>query len=377
MSKHGTILGHLVGWGLSRRYEDAATEGLAYLLWTFAPLREHFVGLLRAAQPELPTDLNFGTQGATDEGRPDMVGRSGHDVRVFVENKFWAALTENQPNSYIQQLQQEGQAALLLLVVPRARVPWIWRELLARLKAGELAWADATEPRSAGIHEGPLVLGNVRMALTTWDTVLLTLRGAAAADPRALADLEQLAGVCSAADEDATRPLIREELSDPRVPTRLLQYGTIVQEAIARGCKDILKVDGLRPAHSWATTGRYFQFAGENGPGAWLGVELGLWRKYEVGPLWLTFGPGSWGQADRARNVITGWAQQIGRVVHQHSDGGFSVHIELLVGREQDAVVDAVVMQLREFHGMLVVTPTDSAEGGSEARPGSTPISTS
>lgn len=361
MSKHGTILGHLVGWGLSRRYEDAATEGLAYLLRTFAPLRKHFIALLRATQPELPTELHFGTQHATDEGRPDMVGRSGHDVRVFIENKFWAALTENQPLSYIQQLQQQSQPALLLLIVPRARVPWIWRELLARLKAAEADSSDVSEPRSAGIHEGPLVLGNVRMALTTWDTVLSTLRGAVADDPRALADLDQLAGVCSAADEDTTRPLIREELSDPRVPTRILQYGTIVQEAVARGCKDILKVDGLRPAHSWATIGRYFQFVGENGPGGWLGVDLGLWRKYEVGPLWLTFGPGKWGQAGRVREQLTGWAQQTGRLVHDHADGAFSVHIELLTGREQDAVVDAVVTQLRGIHGMLAGSPTAPA----------------
>lgn len=112
-------------------------------------------------------------------------------MRVFIENKFWAALTENQPLPYLpylQQLQQQSQPALLLLVVPRTRVPWIWREFLARLATGgsrrtvvarlaasssalvppmitslgsfaEVAWSDVSEPRSAGIHEGPLVAG--------------------------------------------------------------------------------------------------------------------------------------------------------------------------------------------------------------------------
>lgn len=354
MSKHGTILGHLVGWGLSRRYEDTATEGLAYLLRTFDPLRKHFIALLRAAQPELPTDLHFSTQRAMDEGRPDMVGRSGDGVRVFIENKFWAALTEKQPLSYIQQLQQQGHPALFLLVVPRARVPWIWRELLARLKAAEVAWSDVSEPRGASVHEGPLVLGNVRMALTTWDTALSTLRGAVADDPRALADLDQLAGICSAADEDTTRPLIREELSDPQVPTRILQYGTIVQDAIARGCKDILTVDKLRPAHSWTAIGRYLQFVGENGPGGWLGVDLGLWRKFEAGPLWLTFGPGKWGQAGRVRGQLAGWVRQTGRLSHDHADSAFSVHIELPTGQEHNAVVDTVVSQLREIYELLL-----------------------
>lgn len=192
--------------------------------------------------------------------------------------------------------------------------------------------------------------------------MLSTLRGAVADDPRALADLDQLAEVCSAADEDTTRPLSREELSDPRVPTRILQYGTIVQDAVARGCKDILKVDGLRSGHTWTSLGRYFQFVGNSSPGAWLGVDLGLWRQYQVGPLWLTFGPGKWGQAGRVRAQLTGRAQQTGRLVHDHGDGAF-VHIELLTGREQDAVVDAIVAEFRGIHGMLAGSPTASAGG--------------
>lgn len=356
MSKHETILGHLVGWGLSRRYEDAATEGVAYLLRTYPQLRRHFVDLLRSAQPALPGDLHFGTQDATDEGRPDMAGSSDGVTRVLVENKFWAALTGNQPVSYLQRLQEPGHPGLLLFIVPRPRAPWIWRELLARLQAAPMTWTELAD-RGPLLVENPLELGAVRLAMTTWDALLMTLRGGVTDQPRALADLEQLAGVCSAADADATRPLIREELSDPQVPTRILQYGTIVQDAVARGCKDILKVEGLRPTHTWTTIGRYFQFVGENGPGGWLGVDLELWRQYEVGPLWLTFGPGQWGQAGRVRETLGGWVRQTGRILHDQPNDGVSLHVDLPAGREHDAVVDAVVAQLREVRRLLLARP--------------------
>ncbi|WP_434422195.1 hypothetical protein [Nannocystis pusilla] len=354
MSKHGTILGHVVGWGLSRRYEDAATEGLAYLLQHYAPMRQQFVALLRAAQPGLPPELYFGTQHSAAEGRPDMVGRAGEDIRVFVENKFWAALTDNQPLGYLRALQQFAEPSCLLLVVPRPRVVWIWRELLERLKSAEVAWQEVPDGHQAWLTE-LVTVGQVRMGITTWDVVLGALRASTAEDSRALADLDQLAGLCQLADEDATRPLVREELCDPQIPARIMQYGTIAQEAVERGRKDFLSTEQLRTGHTWTSLGRYFQFVGENAPGAWLGVDFELWRKYEVGPMWLEFGPGKWGQAPRVRERLSRWVEQNGRVLCELPNGGAALHIELPAGREHASVVRAVVDQLRAVHRLLVV----------------------
>ncbi|WAS95264.1 hypothetical protein [Nannocystis punicea] len=353
MNKHGTILGHLVGWGLSRRYEDAATEGLAYLLRQFEPLRQQFVALLRAAQPGLTAELHFATQLTTEGGRPDMVGKAGDALRVFVEAKFWAGLTEHQPLSYLQQLQQRPEPSLLMVVVPRARIAWIWREIRERLGGASVVWSEVAERNPQQFAE-LVAVDQVRLGITSWEALLAALRVAAADDPRALADLEQLAGVCGAADEDAMRPLVREELSDPQVPTRLLQYATIVQDAVEKACQDVLTIHGLRPTHSWTTIGRYVQFAGNNAPGAWFGVDLELWRKYEAGPIWLEFSPGMWGQATQVRERIAAWVQENNFLMCFLPSGGIALHMELLTNREQDAVVGALVEQIRTIGKLLV-----------------------
>jgi hypothetical protein len=64
-----------------------------------------------------------------------MWGFDGLDPRVFVENKFWTGLTDNQPVSYIEQLSAFTQPTVLLVVVPAAREQTIWRELLSRQEA--------------------------------------------------------------------------------------------------------------------------------------------------------------------------------------------------------------------------------------------------
>ena len=48
--------------------------------------------------------------------------------RLFIENKFWAGLTENQPAGYLDRLRAEG-GAVLLFVVPTKRLPILWPEL--------------------------------------------------------------------------------------------------------------------------------------------------------------------------------------------------------------------------------------------------------
>ena len=73
--------------------------------------------LLRGIEADLP-DLHFRTQQTEGSIRPDMWGFDGLDPRVFVKNKFWAGLTDNQPVSYIEQLSAFTQPTVLLVVVP-------------------------------------------------------------------------------------------------------------------------------------------------------------------------------------------------------------------------------------------------------------------
>jgi len=61
---------------------------------------------------------------------------------LFVENKFWAGLTDNQPISYLKQLAKYTQPTVLLVVVPEAREQTVWRELIRRLKGADISATD-------------------------------------------------------------------------------------------------------------------------------------------------------------------------------------------------------------------------------------------
>jgi len=129
-----TIFSHIVQKRFSKVNEDVATDGLAFILNSSDRARSGFMKLLRGIEADLP-DLHFRTQQTEGSIRPDMWGFDGLDPRVFVKNKFWAGLTDNQPVSYIEQLSAFTQPTVLLVVVPAAREQTIWRELLSRLDA--------------------------------------------------------------------------------------------------------------------------------------------------------------------------------------------------------------------------------------------------
>ena len=345
MSAHDTILGHLIGWGLPRRHEDAATEGLGFLLQRHPQLHERFVALLQAAQPELPADLRFATQESSSAGRPDLCGRHGDAVRVFVENKFGAALTDNQPVAYLDRLAAEPAPSLLLFIVPEWRRVYLWRELLERLKAARVGHRelDAQLVEIAGRAQGQ------RLHILSWAAVFKALGAGVGDDARA--NLEQLIGVCRAADDSESRPLLREELSDPQVPARLIQYVNIVRGALDKGAADVFRAVSRSNSSFWYALGQKIQFAGEKAPVAWLGVDLVRWRKYETGPLWLAF-DWNWGQAKHVRDRLQAWASEQQRVLCEIDDG-VMLSLQLLHGREQHAVIDDLIAQLRTIGALI------------------------
>lgn len=327
---------------MPRRHEDAATEGLAFLLDRYPQLRERFVGLLRAAQPGLPDELRFTTQDSSAGGRPDLCGRQGEAVRVFVESKFGAALADAQPLMSLERLAAEPAPTLLVFVAPEWRRGYLWRELLGRLRSANIDYREV-DAVTAEIGSAQ------RIHVIGWDALLKVLREGASDEARA--NLEQLAGVCRVADESESRPLLREELTDPQVPARVIQYINIVQAVASRGPVDVFRAVSGRSSFYWYALGQKIQFSGDRGPVAWFGVDLIRWRKFETSPLWLTF-DWNYGQARTVKERLQAWASEHQRVLCDVEDG-VMLHLELLVGREQSAVVDDVIGQLRAIAGML------------------------
>lgn len=120
---------------LVRSPENLATEALVFILQQSAAARR---GLGEFLSTHLRLDglaqLSFSSQAhERDGGIPDVAGADASGVtRLFIEAKFWAGLTDHQPTSYLERLDEGGA---LVFVVPAVRSKLAWRELVARLDA--------------------------------------------------------------------------------------------------------------------------------------------------------------------------------------------------------------------------------------------------
>lgn len=134
-----TVFSHIVQKRLSRENENVATEALAYILGYSKGARKGMMKLLRGIESGLPEELRFQTQETEGKTRPDMWGYdyAKGDPRVYIENKFWAALTDNQPVNYLDHLAKYVQPTVLLVVVPEAASKRLSANCSASLKETE------------------------------------------------------------------------------------------------------------------------------------------------------------------------------------------------------------------------------------------------
>jgi hypothetical protein len=95
-----TVFSYIVQKRFSQENENIATDALAFVVQSSEAARSGLTRLLRGITPDLPS-LQFRTQPAEEGSRPDMCGYDVTTPRVFIENKFWAGLTDNQPVKYL------------------------------------------------------------------------------------------------------------------------------------------------------------------------------------------------------------------------------------------------------------------------------------
>jgi len=211
------------------------------------------------------------------------------------------------------------------------------------------------------VHLSDTSLGP-RLALSTWGRLLDALAIDAKGDDRATADLEQLRGLCAAADAEAFLPVTKYELSDQSIPRRVLQYSDVCEAAIEKAVsKDILSLKRLNPAHRRTRFGRYAMLGGPGKVGIWLGADLGAWREHGRSPLWGHFWPGPWGRAEVVRPVLRAWAADAHRLVADHKDRVI-VALDLAEGFERDAVVAGLVAQLAALVSVLAGVSPSAAD---------------
>lgn len=340
-----TVFSHIIQKRFSQVNEDVATDALAFILHSSEPARNGILKLLRGVVADMP-ELRFRIQQTEGSIRPDMWGFDGADPRVFIENKFWAGLTDNQPVSYIRQLAEYTQPTVLLVVVPAAREQTLWRELMRRLEDAEIAVSD--QRTTAGIVQSITTEIGPILALTSWPRLLSVLELETAEDQGARNDLLQLRALCDAADSQAFVPISSAMATDQRTPAFILQLNLVVQASVDLAVtQGTLNVNGLRPQASWDRIGRYIRFINEKGIGAWIGIRFDLWRQLGGTPLWLVFTLGEFGRGLEVHDLLEPWAARKS-IIFTMDNGEVVIGLDLLFGEEKDEVVRCIVNRLKD-----------------------------
>src|SRR5271168_4410833 len=104
------LFGHLAS-RFSTHSENLATEAMAFIVNRSAAMREALRRLVGRTGIELPQLATFRSQAGDEQGNiPDLIGMDTKGAeRLFIENKFWAGLTENQPAGYLKRLPASGK----------------------------------------------------------------------------------------------------------------------------------------------------------------------------------------------------------------------------------------------------------------------------
>lgn len=321
---------------MSSHPENVATEALGYILRRPAA-QQAAAALFRDAGLPDQDELTFQTQ-AHDEvgGRPDLAGRAPDGtLRVLIEAKFWAGLTDNQPVGYLAQLPPD-KCSLLLFVAPARRFETLWSEISRRACPDGSRGAESRLRSTLRSQE----IGKHYLALTSWTDLLSHILQAtdAVGDGEASADVRQLLALCERMDTDAFLPLTSDELTSS-LGRRVFQFGDLADDLasrlIERGLAD---AKGLRATGGNGYYGRYLRLRNY---GAFLHFNARRWAEFGESPLWLQLGDEKWKFSPKISQSLT----QAGIRSYESSEGAL-IPILLPFGVERDLVVRHAIDQI-------------------------------
>ena len=301
---NNSLLAHLYPY-IKGSQEDVATYSLQYLLAQSDKLNIAFTKMAAGKMDiELENKMQYLCQvtGESEEQeRPDMVGlASDGNESVLFEMKFYASLTQNQPNTYIKRLKKNNGKGLLF-VCPMSRRTDLW----AKLK--ELCNEITTEE----ISEYCIDVEGVKLAITTWNEIIETLKQVSAStDNTFTSDILQLEGYCNKIDSDAFIPFSADDLS-VKSAIKEERYYAVIDEVV-----DLLKAET-----TWKCSKGGNSNANRNGYSARIivdnyNVELlydrNMWKNPETEetPFWVAVSDENREQTEKIMNKVKSFPER-------------------------------------------------------------------
>ena len=278
-----TLLAYLVS-SFPGKTEDIATEALRHLFHHSDACVDALDSVVKSGVRGIDSIDTVKTQVIGRDGtRPDLVcfNEEGQE-RVLIEVKFWAGLTANQPNGYINRLPLDGPTVLMFLV-PDDRVRSLWPQLRKRLDGEFTAVEDLDAERRCVSISG----SQRHLMVVSWGSLLDTMaaRSSDSGESGAATEIRQLRSLARYADEGAFKPIPRgDEPGDSEI--RLRQYRRLVDAATAEGInQEWADRKGLRATPKPYGYGRYIRL---HGAVVWFGINLELFERTGKTPLWVS-----------------------------------------------------------------------------------------
>jgi hypothetical protein len=349
--KTNTVFGHLA-LQFASHPENLATEALAFILKNSITASRAFSDLIRLAGVDCPANLHYETQQVgLEQSIPDMKCRDAEGrIRVILENKFWAGLTENQPVTYIRELPKDV-CGVVLFIVPEARVRLVWDELLIRCIAAENPVLEIRQHTNMTVG---VLDGERHLAIASWRNLLRALAGAtmSSGEIDCHGDIAQLEGLCNAMDEQAFLPLRGEELTNLEMARRIINFSDLPFEiAAAAESRGYCNRRGLRETAFRYCSGTYVRI-GTYEP--WLGFDAKAWLRLGVSPLWVNFFPPPYSPTVEIREKLVRFRTASPQRCFEF-EGRVAVPIVLAAGVEKNRLVEEAVRQLGELASELDV----------------------
>ena len=329
--------------------ENLATEALLFILERSEVARDSLERLLVSLGCQLPSPLTYRSQVTGPHGEtPDLVGiaPTGRES-VLVEAKFWAGLTDHQPVTYLARLETVGGSTLVFLA-PERRLELLWLELTRRIEASGRDMGSRRSPLPGAVLAP---VGEVQLAVISWGCLLGSISEAlsGARERELLESLGQLQALCDREDHLAFLPLEGHELTSS-LPRRLLQFGELINETVARLAESgLASTRGLRAAAGNGWYGRYLLLSGA---GCLLQVNAENWAGLEMTPIWLRVTDRNWQVSEALRGAFAA-AQAAGRLRFYDRGAGLEVPIGLWAGMDRDAALARMLSEIREIAGIL------------------------
>ena len=284
MADSDTLLAYLVS-SFPGNTENIATEALAHILSSSDAAKEALNDVIQSGVRDInPVQTIKTQQGDKDGTRPDLVGFDEYNKeRVLIEVKFWAGLTSNQPNGYLERLSDDSSAVLIFLT-PDERIKTLWPELRDRiLRKGEHLREIDSERKC--VRVGTL---EKYLLVVSWTGLLdaMAARVTDANEPaRVENDIRQLRNLARYADAGAVLPVRKGEEFGTDSDRRERDYRRLIDDATQRGRdEDWISTKGLNRTPRSYGYGRYMFLGGK---AVWFGINKQKFEETGETPLWL------------------------------------------------------------------------------------------